>query len=203
MENYTFKSVAFGGFAKEDVVHYIEKAAKEAAAVQEKLQQENDGLKAEIETLQSKIQELQDQVGTLEREQEQNKALLAKEMAARQALEPAKLESERLAAEVERLRPDAEAYIQFRDRIGEIECEAHKRVATLEKSTVAKLQRAVDTFRGQYQELMSGFETAADYVTGELRKVEVNLSQLPRAMDQVGTELKELSTFLNQAGKTE
>ena len=33
MENYAFKSVAFGGFDKQDVIHYIEQTAKEAAAV--------------------------------------------------------------------------------------------------------------------------------------------------------------------------
>ena len=44
MENYAFKSVAFGGFDKQDVIHYIEQTAKEAAAVQERLQKENEDL---------------------------------------------------------------------------------------------------------------------------------------------------------------
>ena len=44
MENNTFKSVAFGGFAKQDVIDYIERTARESAAAQEKLQQENNEL---------------------------------------------------------------------------------------------------------------------------------------------------------------
>ena len=42
MENNTFKTVTFGGFAKQDVIDYIEKNARDSAAAQEKLQQENE-----------------------------------------------------------------------------------------------------------------------------------------------------------------
>ena len=35
MENNTFKSVTFGGFAKQDVIDYIEKTSKAAAEQQE------------------------------------------------------------------------------------------------------------------------------------------------------------------------
>ena len=43
---------------------------------------------------------------------------------------------------------------------------------------------------------MNTFEVAATHVNGELRKVEVNLSQLPRAMDRTGAELEELAARL-------
>ena len=51
--------------------------------------------------------------------------------------------------------------------------------------------------------LMSSFESTASHVTAELRKVEVNLSQLPRAMDQAGTELNELAALLDRSTKKE
>jgi CII-binding regulator of phage lambda lysogenization HflD len=54
----------------------------------------------------------------------------------------------------------------------------------------------VDLFREQYQVLMSYFESTATHVTSELRKVEVNLTQLPRTMDQPGSELNELMNRL-------
>jgi hypothetical protein len=44
---------------------------------------------------------------------------------------------------------------------------------------------------------MSTFESAASHVTSELRKVEVNLTQLPRVMDQSGAELEALSSQLD------
>ena len=92
----------------------------------------------------------------------------------------------------------AEAYAQFRERIGSIECEAHKRAADLETATAVRLRKTVDLFREQYQTLMSTFEATAAHVNGELRKVEVNLTQLPRAMDQAGTELNELAAILDK-----
>ncbi|SFP09037.1 hypothetical protein SAMN05216343_10328 [Oscillibacter sp. PC13] len=203
MENNTFKSVAFGGFDKQDVIRYIEQTAKEAAAVQERLQQENDGLRAELQTTSAQLERLRTQLTELQREHGQLQDALSREQTARQALEPAKPEAERLAAELERLRPDAEAYAQFRERIGAIECEARKRAADLEASTVARLEGMISSFQKQYQELVTTFDSTATHVTGELRKVEVNLAQLPRAMDQAGVELNELSAVLEQTKKQE
>ena len=199
MENYAFKSVAFGGFDKQDVIHYIEQTAKEAAAVQERLQKENEDLQTEADSLRTQVRELQTRLETETALREQAQSELEQERTARQGLEAFKPEAERLAAELERLRPEAEAYAQFRDRVGDIECDAHKRAAELEASTTARLRRTVELFRAQYVTLMSSFESTASHVTAELRKVEVNLSQLPRAMDQAGTELNELAALLEGA----
>lgn len=203
MENNTFKSVAFGGFDKQDVIRYIEQTAKEAAAIQEKLQQENDELHTEVTALKEQLEALKKQLETAEAERTRIQGELDREQAARQALEPSKPEAERLAQEVERLRPDAEAYAQFREKIGAIECEARKRAADLEAKTAVQLEKVVEEFNTQYQELMRIFDTTATHVTGELRKVEVTLSQLPRAMDQPGTELQELWDLLKQSKEQE
>lgn len=203
MENNTFRSVAFGGFAKDDVIQYIEQAAREAATLQENLEKENDGLKSANTALNEQIAALQAQADALTLENKQLQADLQEERTQRQNLEPCKLEQERLAAEAETLRPDAAAYAQFRERIGAIECEARKRAADLESSTIAKLEQVVRTFRAQYQELTTTFDATAAHVTGELRKVEVNLAQLPRALDQAGTELEELSAMLDRAAHGE
>ena len=69
----------------------------------------------------------------------------------------------------------------------------------MEATTAAQLRKTVDLFRGQYQTLMSTFEATAAHVNSELRKVEVNLTQLPRAMDQAGTELNELAAMLEKS----
>ncbi len=49
MENYSFKSVAFGGFDKQDVVRYLEQASEKAAAVQRELEAENAELRKQVE----------------------------------------------------------------------------------------------------------------------------------------------------------
>lgn len=50
---------------------------------------------------------------------------------------------------------------------------------------------------------MTTFDATATHVTGELRKVEVNLTQLPRAMDQAGKELEALAAELERAKTAE
>lgn len=204
MDNYPIKSVAFGGFDKQDVIRYIEQTSEKAAAAQKELQAENDGLRSQVRTLTDEAAALQERLEALTVQRDQLQAALNLESTVRQeleALKPLEEEAARLRAEVEALRPDAQAYAQFRERIGAIECEARERAASLEASTAAQLRRTVDLFRAQYQTLMSTFETTASHVTGELRKVEVNLSQLPRAMDQAGTELNELAAQLEASNQ--
>lgn len=206
MDNYSIKSVTFGGFDKQDVIQYIERTAKEAADALKKLREENDGLRERLAAAEQEAAAMRAQVEDLSAQRAALQAELRQETAARQALEPLKpLEAEvaRLTAEADALRPDAEAYAQFRERIGAIECEARKRAADLESATAAQLQRTLDLFREQYQVLMSTFESTAAHVNGELRKVEVNLTQLPRAMDQAGAELNQLSAVLERTGTGE
>ena len=201
MENNTFKSVTFGGFDKQDVIRYIEQAAREASEAQEALTKENESLRNQVEELTAQLRGTVSQVEALESEGKELRTQLEAERAARQALEPVKPEMERLRGEVEKLRPDAEAYAQFRERIGAIECEARKRAADLESATVTRLEEMVAQFREKYQELTVMFDSTATHVTGELRKVEVNLTQLPRAMDQAGVELGELAALLEKMKK--
>lgn len=206
MENYPIKSVTFGGFDKQDVIHYIEQTAQKAAESEKQLREENERLRSQMEELQEQTEHLQAQVESLTAERQQLQESLTREQEARQALEPLKpLEAEvkLLKAEMDVMRPDAEAYAQFRERIGAIECEARKRAADLERDAAQKTRQTMEEFRKQYQVLMSTFAAASAHATSELRKVEVNLSQLPRVMDQTGAELNELAALLEKEGKTE
>jgi chromosome segregation ATPase len=201
MENYPIKSVTFGGFDKQDVIRYIEQAANDAATAQKSLQAENDALRQktaaqdqELSDLRGQTESLTAQLEDMKAQCDQLKAELADASARQEELEALKP----LKEEVARLRPDAEAYAQFRERLGAIECDGRKRADDLEISTAAQLQKTVELFREQYQTLMATFEAAASHATSELRKVEVNLTQLPRVMDQTGAELDALASQLDR-----
>ena len=86
--------------------------------------------------------------------------------------------------------------MEFRNRIGNIECEAQQRAAKLEADTQAQLRQMAESFRAQYEALTGTFDAASAHVTAELRKVEVNLSQLPRTLDSVSRELEKLDAIL-------
>lgn len=158
VEQTTFKTATFGGFAKEDVVAYIEKTANEHKAAQEQLRRANIELSAQLQQAQKALTEAQSRL---------------------------------LLAEKERdvLRPDAQAYQHFIKRLGSIECQARERAATLEQEAYVRLSLALEALQAQYNTLSATMETSTQFALAELRKVEVNLTQLPRSMDQLGSEL--------------
>ena len=187
MERSAIRSVAFGGFDKEDVARYIEQLSQET----EKLREERDALQEKADCLEKEADELKTQVQDLSKAKEELSAEVAR-------LAPLEKENAQLNEEVETLRPDAEAHVMLRGQVGAIECEARQRAAELEEHTAGQMHKALDLFRQQYQILMSTFETASSHMTGELRKMEVTLAQLPRTMDQTGVELDRLASALEK-----
>ena len=199
MESYTFKTVTFGGFDKQDVAHYVEQLTQEHSAALSALQEENAALKEKSSHLEAENRRLRTQAdiqaASLSQLSTQAEKLLEEVAALRDY--PEKYEA--LRTEADGLRKDAEAYVEFRNRIGNIECEAQQRAAKLEADTQARLRRMAESFRAQYEALAGTFDAASAHVSSELRKVEVNLSQLPRALDPVDRELEKLDGIL--AGK--
>ena len=199
MESYTFKTVTFGGFDKQDVARYMEQLTREHEEALAALQSENAALKEKNSHLEAENRRLRTQAdiqaASLSQLSTQAEKLLEEVAALRDY--PEKYEA--LRTEADGLRKDAEAYVEFRNRIGNIECEAQQRAAKLEADTQARLRRMAESFRAQYEALTGTFDAASAHVTSELRKVEVNLSQLPRALDPVGRELEKLDGIL--AGK--
>ena len=199
MESYTFKTVTFGGFDKQDVAHYVEQLTQEHSAALSALQEENAALKEKSSHLEAENRRLRTQAdiqaASLSQLSTQAEKLLEEVAALRDY--PEKYEA--LRTEADGLRKDAEAYVEVRNRIGNIECEAQQRAAKLEADTQARLRRMAESFRVQYEALTGTFDAASAHVTSELRKVEVNLSQLPRALDPVDRELEKLDGIL--AGK--
>ena len=192
MEQYAIKSVAFGGFDKEDVARYIEQLSQESGKLREErnvLQERLEQAEQELATLREQLQEL---TAAKERLETEN-----------QRLAPMEAETSRLKDQLEALRPDAEAHVMLREQVGTIECEARQRAAELEERTVGQMRKATELFRQQYQVLMNTVETASSHMTAELRKMEVSLAQLPRTMDQTGTELKRLASALEKTERRE
>ncbi len=192
MEQYAIKSVAFGGFDKEDVARYIEQISQESG----KLREERDVLHERLEQAEQEMAALRDQLQALTEAKERLEA-------ENQRLAPMEAENARLKEDVEALRPDAEAHVMLREQVGTIECEARQRAAELEERTVGQMRRATDQFRRQYQVLMNTVETASGHMTAELRKMEVALAQLPRTMDQTGAELNQLAAALEKTERSE
>lgn len=201
MENHTLKSVAFGGFDKQDVASYIEHLSKDYEGRLSRLEQEREALRQRAEAAESQASRLREQAEAQSAEAETLRSSLEQAERRAAALQDQQARLQELTAQVEELRPDAQAYRQFRNRIGDIECEARSRAAELDADTRAGLQKTAEQFRRQYEALSASFDTASAYVTEELRKVQVNLAQLPRALDQIGTDLDRLDAALKDGGQ--
>ena len=197
MESYTFKTVTFGGFDKQDVARYVEQLTQEHSAALAALQEENAALKEKNSHLEAENRSLRTQADAQAASLYQLSAQAEKLLEEVAALRDYPEKYEALRTEADSLRKDAEAYVEFRNRIGNIECEAQQRAAKLEADTQAQLRRMADSFRAQYEALTGTFDAAAAHVTAELRKVEVNLTQLPRSLDGVGRELEQLDAILD------
>ena len=196
MESYTFKTVTFGGFDKQDVARYVEQLTREHSAALAALQEENAALKEKNSHLEAENRSLRTQADAQAASLSQLSAQAEKLLEEVAALRDYPEKYEALRTEADGLRKDAEAYVEFRNRIGNIECEAQQRAAKLEADTQAQLRRMAESFRAQYEALTGTFDAAAAHVTAELRKVEVNLTQLPRSLDGVGRELEQLDAIL-------
>lgn len=196
MESYTFKTVTFGGFDKQDVARYVEQLTQEHSAALVALQEENAALKEKNSHLEAENRSLHTQADAQAASLSQLSAQAEKLLEEVAALRDYPEKYEALRTETDGLRKDAEAYVEFRNRIGNIECEAQQRAAKLEADTQAQLRRMAESFRAQYETLTGTFDAAAAHVTAELRKVEVNLTQLPRSLDGVGRELEQLDAIL-------
>ena len=196
MESYTFKTVTFGGFDKQDVARYMEQLTREHEEALAALQSENAALKEKNSHLEAENRSLRTQSDAQAASLSQLSAQAEKLLEEVAALRDYPEKYEALRTEADGLRKDAAAYVEFRNRIGNIECEAQQRAAKLEADTQAQLRRMADSFRAQYEALTGTFDAAAAHVTAELRKVEVNLTQLPRSLDGVGRELEQLDAIL-------
>ncbi|MCI8818036.1 MAG: hypothetical protein HFG04_02625 [Oscillibacter sp.] len=201
MENYSFKTVAFGGFDKQDVVRYLEQAAEKNAALQRAHEEESEKLRGELEELREQVEQLQNQIGKLNVQRDWLQNQLETETTAREGLESLRsLEQDvaRLTAEANALRPDAEAYARFRERLGAIECEARNRADDLEEAAAGQTRRTAEAFQREYRNLMDLFRSAAGHVTQELQGIQDALAQLPQSMEPTETGLNTLISKLQK-----
>lgn len=205
MDTYSFKTAAFGGFDKQDVVRYLEQTAEKTAALQQELEQENDRLRQQSEDLAAQAEALQKQVEELTAQRDRLQDRLETETAARESLRGLERDVSRLSAEADALRPGAEAYARFRMRLGDIECEARNRAEDLEEAAAARTRQTAEAFQAQYQKLMDAFTAAAGHVTQELQSLQEAVDRLPRAMDGTEAELDSLMRCLRggQEDRTE
>ena len=202
----TFRNAAFGGFNRQDVTDYIAAAAREAEEKISALETELQALRAaaaERDAALETVQDLKDRCGSLE-------ASLAAAAEERDHYRTAAEGKAELEARLGELQGQADEYRELKQHIAGIELDAHKRgdqvVGDAERRAEQIIREAeayaasIRTKTGEelaelsarYQELLNTFEVVSSHVTGELRKMDVAVGQLPLAFNRLSAALREL-----------
>ena len=214
-----FRTAAFGGFHRQDVLDYLERSAKEQRDALRQLQDKVDQLQKEKDEACARLEESQTRVRVLTQEQEERRRELETERAARLAAEERAGTQERrislleaegaeLRGRVARLEPDAAAYAAVKERSAGIELDAHRRA----QGVLNEAQDQADQLRQrmeqwllrvsrEYDQLCSQVDATVSHAAGELDKARQSLERISQTMAQQDGALDELKRAYGQQGK--
>ncbi len=186
---YPFRSAAFGGFARQDVLNYLKQAQQvheqalleqQTARIAAEAQAQEAALRVqsllrEQEDAQRRVKELAVQLA--EAEQAALRQTAAMESLARRSAEQSD-QIEELENVLQRLRPQAESYVNLKDRAAGIELSAHERaeLALLQAKRESERVRAraiewLKEVQGEYQELREDMSITFRKTTQELERI--------------------------------
>ena len=206
--DHQFRSVAFGGFHKQDVLDFVENTAKDHAQQLQELQQkleeqgrqlesalnERDGLRAqaeqtgeELEQLRARTEEL---TGRLERAESDRDGLSAR--------------LDEMTEKAGGLEPDALAYRELKERTAGVELEAHRRAQAVEDRAAGRAEQVragaaawLKELGQEYDRLRTQTETTAAYARVQLQQAESALDQLNALLGGQSGGLEPLERLLD------
>ncbi len=208
--DHPFRTAAFGGFNRQDVLNYLENFAKQAAEKQEALQKQADALEEAGARQETELAQLREKADRLEQEGGELRAQLKRSEEDAQAsrtacekrtseLRAARQELEELRSRVAALEPDASAYAGLKDRTAGVELDAHRRAQAIQEqaeSQAAGLRRQMKLWLEQvereYGSLRARMEAAVSSATGELDKAGKCLERASGLLEEQEDGLKSL-----------
>lgn len=198
-----FRTAAIGGFLKQDVLDYIEKANREHRERLEQLEKElaavkgeRDALKERAAGLEKDSLERRNQLDHLTGQVESLTAQLAqREKELEEIRGESKLQDELqgelsdqmsdLKARLSKAERGARAYEAIKDRTAGIELEAHYRAQAVEAAAqvqVDKTRREVEQWiakvQGSYDQMRSDIDATISHASGELERVRRSMEHL-------------------------
>lgn len=200
-----FRTAIFGGYNRSDVLNFITESVQAQQAEMNMLHnnlgylesqlREAEGLREQMAELEDQRRAMQEALARLEQE---NEVLRDRCQAAEQAqsdlnsrCEAAEQEKSALEAEYAATVVDARSYAALRDQVGNIELEARTRGQAMLNEAEAAVARiyeqanhSLDKVRWNYNGACTNVENILSHLVEELRRSELMLSELTRAMDE-------------------
>jgi chromosome segregation ATPase len=212
---HPFRSAAIGGFNKQDVLDFLEAQAKQTAQAQQELQGRLEESERQGESLRRELDEANRQLEAVRRaleEADQAREELAGQLErANEAASDSRQEASRLAGELRQARrerdemraqrdavwPDAQAYIELKERTAGVELEAHRRAQAIQAKAEEDAQKArrqveqwLKRMGREYDALCTQVETTVSHAASELEKAGAGLERLNELMSGQGTALE-------------
>lgn len=216
--DHPFRSAAVGGFNRQDVLSFLETQSKQTAQVQQELQTQLEEARGQLDSLRREREELQGQLEQVRRELEtarQGRDSLSaqleertRELSASQnqhsqtarELEEARRELVELRGRLGALEPDAQAYVQLKERTAGVELEAHRRAQSIQaqaEEEVRRLRQRTDQWLQrlgrEYDELRTQVETTISHAADQLDRAGRYLSRASDLMEEQNLSLESLS----------
>lgn len=173
-ETLKLRTTAFGGFARQDVVDYLEQNARQHAA--------------QLNELRAQVKAAEDRAAALEGEKARADGLAERcQMLSDRVDELSPLEEEvvMLRAQVAEYKPQAEAYLRLKDTVADIELSARNRCAQMVQETEAECaakraqaQELLDRVMSEYGRVGASANSAISDVIAKLTELRSTLSGL-------------------------
>ena len=206
--DHQFRSVAFGGFHKQDVLNFVENTAKDHAQQLQELQQKLEEQGRQLESALNERDSLRAQTEQTGEELEQLRAR-TEELTGR--LERAESDRADLSARLDEmtekatgLEPDALAYRELKERTAGVELEAHRRAQAVEDRAADRAEQVragaaawLKELGQEYDRLRTQTETTAAYARVQLQQAENALDQLGALLGGQAAALEPLKRLLD------
>lgn len=203
--DHQFRSVAFGGFHKQDVLNFLEASSRDHAQQlqelqkqleeqierTEKAQTEADSLLTQAEKAEGELHELREQTWQLTDELDRTRA-------ERDEL-CAQLEQARRRAE--QLEPDATAYTALKERAAGVELEAHRRAQKIEDRAQEQVRQTRERARAWLDELEQAYADLRADMESTVARAREQLSCAAQDLDRVGMLMQAQGERLSQLGQ--
>lgn len=199
-----FRSAAFGGFNRQDVMNYLERSAKEHQQQMDELHSRLEQAQQETEQLRGQLAQAQEQVQQIRNELERSAADQQSAREQSDLLVQTQEELTLLRGQVARLEPDAAAYAAIKERTAGIELEAHRRAqaivdqAQVQADQLRREQAAwLERVERDYYDLRAQVGTTVTQAASELERVRQGLDNITLCMNNQHNALDRLMQTTN------
>ena len=215
---HLFRSAAFNGFNRQDVMSYLEKITEQNTRELEEQRDHNQSLQMQLDEVNRKLDEsnrgreqaekqLEMLRSRLEQAEKELVTLREKEQNWDSQLDSLQEENLNLLAQVEKLEPDAQAYSAVKERTAGMELQAHRRAQDVEKQAQEYARKLRDEMgqwlvavEQQYDALRHEVEDTVSHAADQLSRAGQSLEKVNQLMEEQNVELKLLTRSYQQDG---